>query len=82
MGVSPQSSGNGRLPTIGVLVAVQAAEYGLRRGLSEAGLVEGRNVAFDYRWMAGQADEAGHMTASDHCASRHNISCQAGAIHA
>jgi hypothetical protein len=25
--------------------------------------------------------EAGHMTASDLCAARHMISCQAGAIH-
>jgi putative ABC transport system substrate-binding protein len=63
MGVSPQALGTDRLPTIGVLVAVQAAEYGLRRGLSEAGFVEGRNVAFDYRWIAGQADQLPVMAA-------------------
>ena len=30
-------------------------------------------------WMApGLHQQAGHMTASDLCAARHNISCQAG----
>ena len=34
---------------IGFLHAVVAAEYGFRRGLSEMGFVEGRNLAVDYR---------------------------------
>jgi putative ABC transport system substrate-binding protein len=39
-----------------------AAEYGLRRGLSEMGFVEGRNVAVDYR-SAGQFDRLPAMAA-------------------
>ena len=30
---------------------------------------------------SGLHQQAGHMTASDLCAARHKISCQAGAIH-
>ena len=28
----------------------------IRQGLGESGLVEGRNIAFDYRWAEGQYD--------------------------
>ena len=49
-------------PVIGVLYDVLTAEYGLRRGLSEMGLVEGRNVAVDYR-SAGQIDRLPAMAA-------------------
>jgi hypothetical protein len=31
--------------------------------------------------LFGLHQQAGHMTASDLCAARHMISCQAGAIH-
>jgi putative ABC transport system substrate-binding protein len=55
MGVPPSLSGERQL-VIGFLHAVIAAEYGFRRGLSEMGFVEGRNVAIDYRSIAGQSD--------------------------
>jgi putative tryptophan/tyrosine transport system substrate-binding protein len=49
------------MPAVGFLhsgspesnVALVAA---FRKGLSEAGLVEGQNVAFEFRWAAGQVD--------------------------
>jgi putative ABC transport system substrate-binding protein len=55
------SSGT-RHPVIGVLYDALAAEYGFRRGLSEMGFVEGRNVAVDYR-SAGQVDRLPAMAA-------------------
>src|SRR6516165_6099665 len=49
------------MPVIGSLYGVSAAEWaepmtGFRRGLSELGFVEGRNVAIEYRWAEGQFD--------------------------
>jgi putative ABC transport system substrate-binding protein len=49
------------LPLIGFLsVGSAGAEAGLlaafRRGLSDAGFVEGRNVAIEYRWAEGEYD--------------------------
>jgi hypothetical protein len=43
------------MPVIGVLYGVSAAEWaelmtGFRRGLSEMGFVECRNIAIEYRW--------------------------------
>jgi ABC-type uncharacterized transport system substrate-binding protein len=43
------------MPVVGLLVAGAQAEFApwvaaFRRGLAEAGLVEGRNVAIEYRW--------------------------------
>jgi putative ABC transport system substrate-binding protein len=56
-----------KLPVIGVLVSTSAAEYfgmeDVRRGLAEAGFVEGRNVVFEYRWADGQLDRIPWMAA-------------------
>ena len=50
------------MPVIGLLVA-SSAELGFnallaafRQGLNEAGYVEGRNVAIEYRWASSQID--------------------------
>ncbi len=56
------------LPVIGSLYGVSAAEWagpmrGFRRGLSEAGFVEGRNVVIEYRWAEGQFDRMPAMAA-------------------
>jgi putative ABC transport system substrate-binding protein len=49
------------MPVIGLLSSRSAATDAhliavIRRGLDEAGFVEGRNVAFEYRWAEGQYD--------------------------
>jgi putative tryptophan/tyrosine transport system substrate-binding protein len=49
------------MPVIGFLDSSSAGEYGLflaafRGGLNEAGFVEGRNVAIEYRWADGRYD--------------------------
>ncbi len=56
------------MPVIGVLYAVSAAEWAdrmvaFRSGLSEAGFVEGRNVAIEYRWAEGHVDRMPWMAA-------------------
>jgi putative ABC transport system substrate-binding protein len=56
------------MPIIGVLYSVSAAAWteniaGFRRGLSETGFVEGRNVAIEYRWADGQLDRMQAMAA-------------------
>src|SRR5262245_39976499 len=56
------------IPTIGVLHGVVAAQWsdrmvGFHKGLGEAGFVEGRNVAVDYRWAEGQFDRLPAMAA-------------------
>jgi ABC-type uncharacterized transport system substrate-binding protein len=56
------------MPVIGTLFAVSAAEWedfmgGFRRGLSESGFVEGRNVAIEYRWANGHFDSLPTMAA-------------------
>jgi putative tryptophan/tyrosine transport system substrate-binding protein len=49
------------IPQIGFLHTASAAAYAaplsaFRRGLSEAGYVEGQNIAIEYRWAEGQND--------------------------
>src|ERR1700756_1364000 len=49
------------MPVIGFLGVGSLDNYGLylaafRKGLNEAGLVEGQNVAIEYRWAEGQYD--------------------------
>ena len=56
------------MPVIGFISSssfVASADQlaGFRRGLSEAGLVEGRNVAIEYRWSEGQYDRLPPMMA-------------------
>jgi putative ABC transport system substrate-binding protein len=56
------------LPVIGSLCGVSAVEWadriaGFRRGLSEVGFVEGRNVAIEYRWAEGHFDRLAAMAA-------------------
>jgi putative ABC transport system substrate-binding protein len=57
------------MPVIGSLYGVSAAEWvvpmgGFRWGLSEAGFVEGRNIAIDYRWAEGHFDRLPAMAAA------------------
>jgi putative tryptophan/tyrosine transport system substrate-binding protein len=51
-----------RAPVIGLLHSGSPEQNrdrlaAFRKGLSEAGFVEGRNVAIEYRWAAGQNDK-------------------------
>jgi putative ABC transport system substrate-binding protein len=48
------------------------------KGMRDFGYVEGKDFSMEWRFAAGKF---GHMTASDLCAARQMISCQAGAIH-
>ena len=48
-------------PLVGSIFSVSAASWtdnmdALRRGLAEAGFVDGRNVAIDYRWGDGKIE--------------------------
>jgi putative ABC transport system substrate-binding protein len=48
-------------PVVGILSGASPEtfaplEVSFRRGLAEAGFVEGRTLAFEYRWAQGQFD--------------------------
>jgi putative tryptophan/tyrosine transport system substrate-binding protein len=56
------------MPVVGSLYGVSAAEWaspmaGFRRGLSELGFDDGRNIAIEYRWAEGQFDRMPAMAA-------------------
>jgi len=49
------------IPVIGILASVSPVPYApfiaaIKEGLRQAGYVEGRNVAIEYRWAEGQYD--------------------------
>jgi putative tryptophan/tyrosine transport system substrate-binding protein len=49
------------MPVVGILGSVSPGPYArfmeaIKQGLREAGYVEGRNVAIEYRWADGQYD--------------------------
>jgi putative tryptophan/tyrosine transport system substrate-binding protein len=49
------------MPVVGILASVSPGPYArfieaIKQGLREAGYVEGRNVAIEYRWADGQYD--------------------------
>jgi putative ABC transport system substrate-binding protein len=49
------------MPVVGILASVSPAPYAgfveaIKQGLREAGYVEGRNVAIEYRWAEGRYD--------------------------
>jgi putative tryptophan/tyrosine transport system substrate-binding protein len=57
-----------RTPVIGVLGATSAHGYAgqlaaFRRGLAEAGFVEGRDVAIEYRWAEDQYERLPELAA-------------------
>src|SRR5262245_35609435 len=57
------------MPVIGFLDSQLAGGYvefvlpGFRRGLKEAGYVEGENVAIEYRWAENQTDRLASLAA-------------------
>jgi putative tryptophan/tyrosine transport system substrate-binding protein len=57
-----------QVPVVGFLSIASAASFahlvaGFRRGLEEAGFIEGRNVAIEYRWAEGQYDRLPSLAA-------------------
>jgi len=61
-------AGRPAMPMVGFLGSTSSALFTdriseFRKGLSETGYVEGRNVAIEYRWADGQYDRLGELVA-------------------
>jgi putative tryptophan/tyrosine transport system substrate-binding protein len=57
-----------QVPVVGFLATTSPAPFahlvaGFRRGLQEAGFLEGRNVAIEYRWAEGRYDQVPALAA-------------------
>jgi putative ABC transport system substrate-binding protein len=57
-----------QVPVVGFLATTSPAPFahlvaGFRRGLQEAGFIEGRNVAIEYRWAEGRYDQVPALAA-------------------
>src|SRR5262245_2134742 len=57
-----------RVPVIGFLCSAAPAQWtanvaSFRRGLNDAGYVEGRNVAIEFRWAEGRYDRLSALAA-------------------
>jgi hypothetical protein len=76
----------GPVPVIGTLYGVSAANWakqfaGFHRGLSEAGFVEGRNVALDYRWGEPRPDCSDSRQFHKHRCSSIGAGADPGRVH-
>ena len=67
------------VPLVGFLNGASAWEYttyatSFRRGLSETGFVEGRNLLIDYRWAEGHYERLPAL-AADLCGDKYSGEC-------
>jgi putative ABC transport system substrate-binding protein len=56
------------MPVVGILASVLPGPYArfieaIKQGLQEAGYVEGRNVAIEYRWAEGRSERFAEIVA-------------------